>query len=138
MKQFVKALDCSGDCFGYLSSTFVGLNYEKKSRIFDGRQIRKLLQDQHLVTTMTVVEARAWNAFANVNFLGNKKAENYREIIEELLLCLQDLGSKMSIKVQYLRSHMSEFSENLGDESEEQDERFHQDIKVMEKRYQGR
>ncbi|GBP03124.1 hypothetical protein EVAR_2591_1 [Eumeta japonica] len=30
------------------------------------------------------------------------------------------------------------FSDNLGDHSEEQGERFHQDIKTMETRYQGR
>ena len=42
-KQFVKALDCSGDCFGYICSTFSGLSYEKKKAgIFDGPQIRTL------------------------------------------------------------------------------------------------
>ena len=72
------------------------------------------------------------------NFLGNKKAENYKEIVEELLLSLQELGCKMSIKIHYLHSHIEEFQENLGDVSEEQGERFHQDIKVMEERYQGK
>ena len=32
MKQFVKALDCSGDCFGYICSTFPGLSYENKKQ----------------------------------------------------------------------------------------------------------
>ena len=37
MKQLVKALDRSGDCFGYIFSTFPCLSYEnKKARIFDG------------------------------------------------------------------------------------------------------
>lgn len=44
----------------------------------------------------------------------------------------------MSIKLQYLHSHLSDFPENLNDVSEEQGESFHQDIKVMEERYQGR
>ena len=44
----------------------------------------------------------------------------------------------MSIKVPFLHSHLDRFPENLGGFSEEQDERFHQDIKVMEERYQGR
>ena len=43
----------------------------------------------------------------------------------------------MNIKVHYLHSHLSEFPENLGNVSEEQGERFHQDVKVMEERYQG-
>ena len=44
----------------------------------------------------------------------------------------------MSIKVHFLDNHLERFPENLGDFSEEQGERFHQDIKVMEERYQGR
>ena len=88
---------------------------------------------------MNVVEARAWKAFSTVihNFFSNKEADNYKEIVEELLLSLQDLGCRMSIKVHYLHSHLSEFPANLGDVSEEQGERFHQDVKVMEERYQN-
>ncbi|KAL7630004.1 UNVERIFIED_CONTAM: hypothetical protein RMT77_019877 [Armadillidium vulgare] len=44
----------------------------------------------------------------------------------------------MSIKIHYLHSHLDNFPENLGDVSDEQGERFHQDIKTMEERYQGR
>ena len=44
----------------------------------------------------------------------------------------------MSIKIHYLFSHLDRFPENLWELSEEQGERFHQDIKVMEERYQGR
>ena len=89
---------------------------------------------------MTVVEVRAWKAFSKVvhNFFDNKRADNYIELVEELLLSLQDLGCRLSIKVHYLHSHLSEFSANLGDVIEEQGERFHQDVKVMEERYQGR
>ena len=44
----------------------------------------------------------------------------------------------MSIELHYLFSHLDYFPENLGDVSEEQGEQFHQDIKIMEERYQGR
>ena len=44
----------------------------------------------------------------------------------------------MSIKLHYLHSHLTRFPENLGDVSDEQGERFHQDISDMEVRYQGR
>ena len=47
------------------------------------------------------------------------------------------LGINMSIKVHFLNSHLDQFMD-LGDVSDEQDERFHQDIKIMEERYQGR
>ena len=43
----------------------------------------------------------------------------------------------MSVKVHFLRSHLEYFPENLWAFSEEQGERFHQDIKTIEKRYQG-
>ena len=44
----------------------------------------------------------------------------------------------MSIKLHYLHSHLDKFSDNRRDVSEEQGERFHQDIKVMKDWYQGR
>ena len=44
----------------------------------------------------------------------------------------------MSIKVHFLFSHIDSFPDNLDDVSDEQDERFHHDIKIMEERYQGR
>ncbi|GBP60164.1 hypothetical protein EVAR_41854_1 [Eumeta japonica] len=42
----------------------------------------------------------------------------------------------MSIKLHYLRNHLDKFPDNLGNYSEEQGERFHQDLKVIEERYQ--
>lgn len=41
-------------------------------------------------------------------------------------------------KIHFLHSHLDRFPDNLGDYSEEQGERFHQDIRIMEERYQGR
>lgn len=38
----------------------------------------------------------------------------------------------------FLFSHLDHFPPNLGDVSDEQGERFHQDLKIMETRYQGR
>lgn len=78
-----------------VSDTYVQIfpslsDVKKKAGIFDGLQIRKLLSDPYFLTSMTEAQARAWNAFSNVvqNFLGNKKADNYEEIVEELLLSL--------------------------------------------------
>ncbi|GBM56940.1 hypothetical protein AVEN_82431-1 [Araneus ventricosus] len=42
----------------------------------------------------------------------------------------------MSLKVHFLDSHLDYFPENLGEVSEEEGERFHQDIKEMKRRYQ--
>ena len=44
----------------------------------------------------------------------------------------------MSLKMSFLHSHLDFFPSNLGEESDKQGERFHQDISVIEGRYQGR
>ena len=79
-------------------------------------------------------------AFTNVvkDFLGNKKPHNYKELVAELLSIFQDVGCNMSIKIHYLKSHLDSFPENLGSVSDEQGERFNQDIKVRKCRYQRR
>ena len=38
----------------------------------------------------------------------------------------------------FIHSHLKNFLENCGDVSNKQGERFHQDIKLMEEKYQGR
>ena len=48
------------------------------------------------------------------------------------------LGCLMNLKLHFLDSHIDYFQMNLGDYSEEQGERFHQDILEMERRYQGK
>ena len=50
----------------------------------------------------------------------------------------QRLGAYMSIKVDFLHNHLNRFPANCGDVSNKQGERFHQDIKEMETRYQGK
>jgi len=47
------------------------------------------------------------------------------------------LGCNMSIKLHYLKSHLDKFPDNLGGVSEEQIERFYQDLKIEDDRYQG-
>ncbi|XP_061471112.1 uncharacterized protein LOC133379577 [Rhineura floridana] len=141
MKQFVKALDKDGDCFKYICRSFLGLTMEKlKAGIFDGPKICKLINDLNFTKFMNDVEASAWCSYVSVvkNFLGNHKADNYEELVQNVLANFKHLGTNMSIKVHYLHSHLDRFPDNLGDFSEEQGERFHQDIKVMEERYQGR
>lgn len=140
MKQFVKSLDKDGNCFSYICQKFPQLTMEKiKAGIFDGPQIRQLTKDTQFRNSMTELELKAWTAFVSVmqNFLGNKKSENYIELVEDLLLQLKNMGCNMSIKLHFLHSHLDRFPENLGDMSEEQGERMHQDLRVMEERYQG-
>ena len=89
---------------------------------------------------MNDVELEAWKAFVLVvkNFLGNSKARNYAELVNNMLTAFRNLGCNMNVKMHYLFSHMDRFPGNLGSMSDEQGERFHQDLKEMETRYQGR
>ena len=48
------------------------------------------------------------------------------------------MGCRMSLKVHFPHLHLDFFPEHLGTVSDEQEERFHQDIATMKQRYQGR
>ena len=133
MKQFVKVLDKSKRGFDYICFEFSGPSIKnKKSGVFVGLQIRQLLRDISFVSSMNPTEARAWMAFTNVikDFLANKKTDNFKELVAELLSSFQYWGCNMSIKVCFLKSHWDSFPKNLGSVSDEQEERFHQDIKL--------
>jgi hypothetical protein len=79
---------------------------------------------------MNVVERNAWTAFKNVveKLLGNHKDEDYENIVRIMFL-----GCNMSLKVNFLFSHLNLFPKNLDAVSEEQGERLDQDIKQMER-----
>ena len=89
---------------------------------------------------MNEVELEAWKAFVLVvkKFLCNNKARNYAELVNNMLTAFRNVGWNMSVKMHYLFSHMYQFPENLGSVSDEQGEKFYQDLKEMEIRYQGR
>ena len=98
------------------------------------------MNDANFCNFMNPAELSAWTAFTNVVkfFLGKTKAPNYKELVETLLTSLHQLDVNMSIKLHFLHSHLARFPENLDDVSDEQGERFHQDISDMEVCYQGR
>ncbi|UYV66326.1 hypothetical protein LAZ67_4001332 [Cordylochernes scorpioides] len=140
MKNFVEAMDRNASGFAYLKQNFSSISEAKiKESIFVGPQIRELQQDGNFQNSLNKVEAAAWNSFRNVckNFLGSVKVENYRDIINDLLLSYKALGCNMFLKIHFLHSHLDFFPDNLGAVSDEHGERFHQDISSMEKRYQG-
>jgi hypothetical protein len=108
--------------------------------MLDGPQIRKLMMDDSFTGTVTEIEEDAWNAFKEVvkKFLGNIKDPLYKEIVRNVLDKFKLLGCNMSLKLHFLASHPDYFPPNLVAVSEEQGERFHQDLKDVERRYQGR
>ena len=97
----MKALDKDGNCFNYIAQTFPGLSIEKlKGGIFDGPQIRKLMQDQTFTARMTVVERAAWCSYVSVirEYLGNTKSSNYRILVDVMLQNFQALGARYEHK----------------------------------------
>ncbi|GBM66580.1 hypothetical protein AVEN_251993-1 [Araneus ventricosus] len=73
----------------------------------------------------------------SANFLGIDKAENYKDLVDDMSALFQNFGCNMSLKMHFLYSHLNFFSDNCGQVSDDHDERFHQDIANMETRYQG-
>ena len=74
MKQFVKALSESDQCYKYLESKFSHEPDAKlKEGIFDRPEIIKMLKNDNFPTTMTAIQKAAWISFKKVieNFLGN-------------------------------------------------------------------
>jgi len=65
-------------------------------------------------------------------FLGNRRADNYKDLVEELLSSYQKLGCNMFVKIHFLSSHLDFFPENCGSVSDEHGEHFHKDIAEME------
>ncbi|KAJ4445011.1 hypothetical protein ANN_06810, partial [Periplaneta americana] len=92
------------------------------------------MMNSRFENTMSRDVMDAWNTFRNVvfNFLGIKKDSNYVNIVKVMLQSFEQIGCNMSVQVHFLHSHLNYFPDNLGDFSEEQGERFHQDIKNME------
>ena len=48
------------------------------------------------------------------------------------------MGCNMSLKIHFLHSHFDFFPSNCDNVSDKHGKRFHQDIAVMEQRYQGK
>lgn len=141
LSQFIKALNPQGAAYSRLREVFPEISEAKLSAgILNGPQIRKLVKDERFTFSMSQQESTAWVSFLDVvdGFLGNTRAHDYKERVHRMIQAYYELGALMSYKIHLLHSHLDFFPENLGAVSDEIGERFHQDIKNMERRYQGR
>jgi hypothetical protein len=140
MKQFVTALDKEKAAFKFIQNFFPQLSEAKvKAGVFVGPQIKKIMESNEFPKKLTKVQKEAWSSFVAVvnGFLGNHRAENHVELVANLVRNYGRMGCRMSLKVHILDAHLDQFKENMGAYSEEQGERFHQDIMAFERRYQG-
>jgi len=123
MKQFCKSLRNDGECWKMLYLNFPKLSDAKlKVGIFTGPDIRKLLCDLLFPESMNERENEAWESIADVvhNFLGNRKDDNYKKILERMLTAYEAQGCKMTLNVYFLHSHLEYLKQNLRVYSEEQ------------------
>ena len=90
-----------------------------------GPQICKVFIDDVFNNLLQGDEKEAWDAFrlVSTNFLGNIRAENYKELNEDMSL-YHKLGWNMSLKIHALHSHLDFFPDNCGMVSDEHDELF--------------
>ena len=114
-----------GSAFKYLAKKFPRLN-EAKINFFVDPHTHKLFRDDMFDSLLQGDEKKACDAFrlVSINFLGNIRAENYKELIEDMLSLYHNLGCNMSLKMHMLHSHL-DFFHICGMFSDEHDEVFH-------------
>ena len=140
IKEFVKKLNPESDLFKHIQKLFLKLSEAKiNGGVFVGPQMKRLMKSDSFPGKLSAVERRAWKSFVSVveGFLGNYKSDNFREIVEELVDAYEKMGCRMLLKLHTLHSHIDEFKDNIGNYSEEQGERFHQNVKSFEVHYKG-
>jgi len=69
-------------------------------------------------------EKKAWDTFrlVSTNFLGNIRAENYKELIEDVLSLYHKLGCNVSLKIHMIHSHLDYYPDTCGMFSDEHGE----------------
>ena len=79
-----------------------------KEGIFTGLQIKELMQDKQFDEDMNETEKNAWLSFKRIckGFLGNHKAANHQNIMQDLLTSKKGMGCNTSLKIHFLESHL--------------------------------
>lgn len=101
--------------------------------VFNGPEFEVILNDAEFENQMSRKFKKALQALRSLRhgFFGNQKAENFEELVKNLVRCFDAIDANMNL-------NLKDFAENLGDFSEQHGERFHQEIKTMEQRYGGK
>jgi hypothetical protein len=94
------------------------------------------MQDKQFDEDLNETERNAWLPFKRIfkDFVGNYKAANYQDVLQNMLTSYRAMGCNMILKIHFLESHLDSFAENLSEISDKHGERFYQDILDMEKR----
>jgi len=85
--------------------------------IFIGPQIRDLIKDEYEYFDKLLQgdEKTAWDSFKFVvkGFLGNRRVQNYEELVNNFLQSYEKLGCNTSLKIHFLHSHLDFFPREL-------------------------
>ena len=88
MKNFVKCMDKTGRGVEYVRNKFPNVSDAKiKEGIFIGPEIRELMRGKQIDEDLNETERNAWLSFKRIckDFLGNHKAANYQDVVQDLL-----------------------------------------------------
>jgi len=79
------------------------------------------MQDKQFDEDQNETERNAWLSFKRIckDFLGNHKAANYQDVVQDLLNSYRTMGCNVSLKIHFLESHLDFFPENLREVSDE-------------------
>ena len=122
MKNFVRGVDKTGCGFEYLRNKCPNVSDAKiKEGISIGPQIRELMQNKQFDEGLNETERNSRLSFKSIckDFLGNHKAANYQDIVQDLLTSYKAMGCNMSLEIHFLKSHLDFSPENLGESIED-------------------
>ena len=110
MRQFIENFRRRNSrVFKYIVGKFPKIAQIKfKESVFVGHQIGQVLKDVSFKTILNELELPVWNAFYWLyqNFMGNKEVMDYNDGIKNPLKCYSAMRCCMSLKVQFLDSHL--------------------------------
>jgi len=76
------------------------------------------MQDKQFDDDLNETERNAWLSFRRIckDFLGNHKALNYWDVVQDLLTTYKAMGCNTSLKIHFLESHL-DFSQKISAKS---------------------
>jgi hypothetical protein len=119
MKNFVKGVDKTGRGLKKnVRNTFLNEGKAKiKACIFVGPHIRELMQDKQFDEDMN----ENWLSFKRISngLLGNHKAADYQNVLQDILISYKAMGCNVSLKSHFMELSLNFFLRNLGEVSDE-------------------
>lgn len=140
VSQLMKKICENPSSLEVLKNLFRKSESKIKLGVFTGPEVRVLFASSDLEKTLPDPEKHAFSALKQVcsNFLGNKRASNYEDLIGDMMKKFEKLGISVTLKMHVLLSHLDRFPPNCGDYSDEQGERSHQDFLKIETQFLGK